>query len=138
MKINLRSAIILVAVSLIFGSVTAGLAQRTGGYKEVAKDDAEVVAAAEFAVKAQGEKQEMTYNLVSVEHAEQQVVAGINYRLCLKVGHRKEGDDEDTTETVRVVVYRNLQRAYSLTSWAVESCGEDSGTVESSVQNRLR
>jgi hypothetical protein len=115
---------------MIFGSVTLGLAQRTGGYKEVAKDDAEVVAAAEFAVKAQGEKQEMTYKLVSVEHAEQHVVAGINYRLCLKVGHRKEGDEEDTTETVRVVVYRSLQKEYSLTSWAQENCGEGEGQNE--------
>jgi hypothetical protein len=108
MKINLRGAIILVALSLIFGSVTVGLAQRTGGYKEVANDDAEVVAAAEFAAKEQGKKQEMTYKLVSVEHAEQQVVAGINYRLCLKVGYHKADDDVDTTEFVRVVVYRNL------------------------------
>jgi len=129
MRINLRGAIILVALSVISGSVTVGLAQRTGGYKEVANDDAEVVAAADFAVKEQGKKQELTYKLVSVEHAEQQVVAGINYRLCLKVGYHKEDDDVDTTEFVRVVVYRNLQKAYSLTSWAQENCGEDSESL---------
>ena len=125
MKITLRGVIILIVVSFMFGSVGVAVAQRTGGYKEIAKDDAEALAAAEFAVKAEGEKQDMTYKLVSVEHAEQQVVAGINYRLCLKVGHRKEGDDEDTVEFVRVVVYKNLQRAYSLTSWVQENCGED-------------
>ena len=124
MKSNLRGLIILTALSVVFGSVVVGMAQRAGGYKEVPKDSPEVQAAAEFAVKAQGEKQEMTYKLVSVEHAEQQVVAGINYRLCLKVGHRKEGEDEDTTEFVRTVVYKNLQREYSLTSWAQEDCGE--------------
>ena len=127
MKISLRGVIILIALSFILGSVAVVVAQRTGGYKEIAKDDAEALAAAEFAVKEQGEKHEMTYKLVSVEHAEQQVVAGINYRLCLKVGHRKEGDDEDTVEFVRVVVYRNLQKAYSLTSWVQENCGEDAG-----------
>ena len=127
MGFTFRSAIFLLVLSFIFGSFAVGLAQRAGGYKEIAKDDAEAAAAAEFAVKEQGQKQEMTYKLVSVEHAEQQVVAGINYRLCLKVGHRKEGDDEDTIETVRVVVYRNLQKAYSLTSWAQENCGEDAG-----------
>src|SRR6266849_6813033 len=126
MKTNLRGAIILVALSVIFGSVTASLAQRTGGYKEVAKDDAGVMAAAEFAVKEQGTKQEMTYKLVSIEHAEQQVVAGINYRLCLKVGYHKQDDDVDTTEFVRAVVYQNLKREYSLTSWAQENCAEDS------------
>jgi hypothetical protein len=135
MKNPLRSVILMVGVSIVFGSVAVGFAQRTGGYKEVANDDAEVAAAAEFAVKAQGEKHEMTYKLVSVEHAEQQVVAGINYRLCLKVEYRKEGADEDTTETVRVVVYKNLQRAYSLTSWAQENCSEGAGQPET---NRTR
>jgi ABC-type Na+ efflux pump permease subunit len=135
MKISLRGVIILIALSFILGSVAVVVAQRTGGYKEIAKDDAEALAAAEFAVKAEGEKQDLTYHLVSVEHAEQQVVAGINYRLCLKVGHRKEGEDEDTVESVRVVVYKNLQRAYSLTSWAQENCAEDAGQTE---ENRSR
>ena len=130
MKINLRFTVFLIGLSVIFGSVTVGLAQRTGGYRAVARDNEDVSAAAEFAVTEQGKKTEITYKLVSVEHAEQQVVAGINYRLCLKVSHRKEGPDEDTTESVRVVVYRNLQREYSLTSWAEENCGEESGQTE--------
>jgi hypothetical protein len=130
MKANSRVVIIMLAFSVVFGSVAVGLAQRTGGYKEVAKDDAEVAAAAEFAVTEQGKKQEMTYKLVSVEHAEQQVVAGINYRLCLKVGYRKQDDDVDTTEFVRVVVYRNLQKAYTLTSWAQEDCASDEGQTD--------
>lgn len=136
MRISLRFTAILVALIVIFGSVAVGLAQRTGGYKEVAKDSEEVVAAAEFAVAEQGKKTEISYKLVSVEHAEQQVVAGINYQLCLKVSHRKEGADEDTTESVRVVVYRNLQRAYSLTSWAEENCGEESGQTEPNQQRQ--
>jgi hypothetical protein len=133
MKNSSRSVIVLLVLSIMLGSFAVGLAQRTGGYKEVATDDEQVMAAAEFAVTEQGKKQEMTYNLVSVEHAEQQVVAGINYRLCLKVGYHKEDDDADTTEFVRVVVYRNLQRAYSLTSWTKEDCGTDAGQNQ---QNR--
>jgi Cystatin domain len=135
MKISLRGAIILIALSVVFGSVVVGVAQRVGGYKEVAKDSPEVEEAAEFAVKAQGQKQEMTYKLVAIEHAESQTVAGVNYRLCLKVGYHKEDDDVDTTEFVRTVVYRNLQKEYSLTSWAQENCGEDAGQT---VQNRSR
>jgi hypothetical protein len=134
MKIGSRVVIILFVLSIVLGSVAVGLAQRTGGYKEVAKDDEGVVAAAEFAVGEQGKKQEMTYKLVSVEHAEQQVVAGINYRLCLKVGYRKQDDDVDTTEFYRVVVYRNLQKAYSLTSWAQDDCGEDEGQTGQAVK----
>jgi cell division septation protein DedD len=83
MKSRLRGTIILIALSVVFGSVVVGVAQRVGGYKEIAKDSPEVEAAAEFAVKEQGRKQEMTYKLVAIEHAESQTVAGINYRLCL-------------------------------------------------------
>ncbi len=109
---------------LILGIILAGAAsaQRLGGYREIDKADEGAAAAAEFAVKTQSEKKEMTYKLVSIEHAESQTVAGINYRLCLKVG---KDDDADTTELVRVVVYRNLQNQYSLTSWTEEKCSDD-------------
>lgn len=117
MKKGLPVVVALVALYVAFGCANAASAQiRTGGYKEVANDDSEVVAAADFAVSEQGRKQEVSISLVSVEHAEQQVVAGINYRLCLKV----EIDGE--TQEVKAVVYRNLQKEYSLTSWEQESC----------------
>jgi hypothetical protein len=134
MKKSFRGAIMMIAFAIILGSAASGSAQRiVGGYKEIAKDSPEVAEAAEFGVKAQSEKQDMTYKLVSVEHAESQVVAGINYRLCLKVGYHKDDDDVDTTEFVRVVVYRNLQKEYSLTSWTQENCGNDE-----TPQNHLR
>src|SRR5437764_4630387 len=101
-------------------------AQRTGGYREIDKADEGAATAAEFAVKAESEKKEITYKLVSIEHAETQTVAGINYRLCLKVGYHKADDEAETTESVRVVVYRNLQNQYSLTSWTEENCADDS------------
>jgi hypothetical protein len=106
---------------------TAATAQRLGGYREIDKADEGATAAADFAVKAESEKKEMTYKLVSVEHAESQTVAGINYRLCLKVGYHKQDDDVDATEFVRVVVFRSLQNQYSLTSWTEEKCGSDDG-----------
>jgi hypothetical protein len=106
-------------------SCLAASAQRLGGYREIDTADEGAAAAAEFAVKTESEKKEMTYKLVSVEHAESQTVAGINYRLCLKIGYRKQDEDTDTTESVRVVVYRNLQNQYSLTSWTEENCGGD-------------
>ena len=112
------AAILFVAVS---GVALSAVAQSAGGYREIAKDDEGVVAAAEFALKDQSEKKELTHKLISVEKAETQVVAGINYRLCLKVGYQK--DDADATEFVRVVVFRNLQKEFSLTSWTEESCG---------------
>ena len=117
-------AILSVALFVFTWSIVS--AQRTGGYREIDKADEGAAAAAEFAVKAESEKKEMTYKLVSIEHAETQTVAGINYRLCLKIGYHKQDDDVDTTEFVRVVVYRNLQNQYSLTSWTEENCGDDS------------
>ena len=120
--------VVLFVLALALGGIATS-AQRLGGYKEIDKADEGAAAAAEFAVKAESEKKEMTYKLVSVERAESQVVAGINYRLCLKVGYHKQDDDVDTTEFVRVVVNRSLQNQYSLTSWTEENCGSDDGGV---------
>ena len=123
---NKRMYALLVLLLLAIGLDGVGAsAQRTGGYREIDKSDEGAAAAAEVAVKSESEKKEMTYKLVSIEHAESQVVAGTNYRLCLKVGYRKQDDDVDTTEFVRVVVNRNLQNQYSLTSWTEENCGND-------------
>jgi aspartic proteinase inhibitor len=124
---NGRFAVLFV-LAIAFGTIAAS-AQRLGGYREIDKSDEGAAAAAEFAVKAESESKEMTYKLVSVEHAESQVVAGINYRLCLKVGYHKQDDDVDTTEFVRVIVNRNLQNQHSLTSWTEENCGSDGEEV---------
>lgn len=119
------SGVIVIAVGIALIGVVMVSAQRTGGYREIDKADEGAVAAAEFAVKDQSEKKELTYKLVSVEKAETQVVAGINYRLCLKVSYQKQGEDSDTSDFVQVVVYRNLQKEYSLTSWTEEQCSKD-------------
>jgi hypothetical protein len=132
MKRNLPVITIVAALGIALGCVGLVSAQRIlGGYQPVANDNSEVVAAAEFAVKEQSKKQEMTYKLVSIEHAERQSASGSNFRMCLKVGYHKEDDDVDTTEFVKVVVHRDLQQEHSLTSWAQENCGEDSETVVS-------
>jgi hypothetical protein len=121
-----RKYALLILFALAVGlNGMATSAQRLGGYREIDKADEGAATAAEFAVKAESEKKEMSYKLVSIEHAESQTVAGINYRLCLKVGYHKQDDDVDATEFVRVVVYRNLQNQYSLTSWTEENCGDD-------------
>ena len=124
MTTRFRSLAIIIFVTLA-GCALIAVAQQSGGYREIAKDDEGAMAAAEFAVKDQSEKKEMTFKLVSIEKAETQVVAGINYRLCLKVGYRKEDAEEDSTEFVRVIVYRNLQKQFSVTSWTPESCGDN-------------
>lgn len=117
---SLQVVLVLVAFQIAFCCVNLVLAgQRAGGYKEIPSDNPEAVAAANFAVNEQGQKQGSSYSLVSIERAESQVVAGVNYRMCLKV----EAGDE--TQEVKVVVYRNLKKEYSLTSWTEESCSGD-------------
>lgn len=86
-----------------------------GGYTEASVTDREVVSAANFAVgreRGRGGR----VSLVSVERAETQLVAGVNYRLCLRVRRRGR------IQRVVAVVYQDLQRRYSLTNWEVRSC----------------
>lgn len=111
--------------AIVLGCASAALAQKVGGYKEISKTDAGAAAAADFAVKAQAKKAGGTSQLVAIERAESQVVAGMNYRLCLKVTTSGEGSEADATELFKVVVYRNLKNVFSLTSWVREECAED-------------
>lgn len=126
MKIGLRLVSVLFVLSVVFGSAIVGSAQTrpiVGGYKEAPTDDPEVKAAAEFAVGAQGEKESITITLRSIENAERQVVAGTNYKLCLRVG---KGDDAEDVD-VKVVVFRSLKKEYQLKSWDEETCSEPEG-----------
>ncbi len=70
-------------------------------------------------------KRSKEIELVSVHKAERQVVAGSNYRLCLKVLSQGEKGGADVTPFVKVVVYQNLKQEYKLTSWEISDCGED-------------
>lgn len=105
-----------VAHVLIVGCLSGVFAQEdqiVGGYGEVSTTDTEVIAAARFAVKNRSRKQGVSISLISIKHAELQVVAGLNYSLDLNV---KVGDK---TQNVKAVVYRNLRNTYSLSSWLV-------------------
>jgi len=116
MKKNLLIASMFAAFIVIHGNAFGVMAQRppmVGNYREASKTDREVVSAARFAIKSEKRKQGGRLSLVSIERAEQQVVAGLNYRLCLKV--KMKGKTEDVT----AVVYKNLKQKYALTSWDV-------------------
>ena len=130
MRKSFRSALVALLLGVVFGSVAAAAgagrqAPRVGGYKEVAADAPEVVSAAKFAAAAQARKKGMEIKLVSVEGAERQTVAGANYRLCLKVEEADAQNNVEVTETVRAVVFRSLQNAYTLRSWEAEDCAEE-------------
>ena len=118
MKKILGNGLILGAI--IFGiALTANAQTVLGGYKPAATDNERVVAAANFAVdkRVENNTEQEGMTLGSVDKAEMQSVGGTNFRLCMTVTL------DDESQQVRAVVYQNLQRAYSLTSWeVVESC----------------
>ncbi len=92
-----------------------------GGYSAIAVNSKEVIDAAAFAVKAkqkamlkpQGEPP-AKLELAAIVGAEQQIVAGINYRLKLKV--KFHGREKDAEAVVWWQAWRKLE-PYRLTSW---------------------
>ena len=95
-----------------------------GGYSTAETTDAEVVSTANFAVKAQAKKLKAKIKLVSISKAEKQVVAGINYRLCLQIEVLEKGKQTAVPQTVQTIVFRSLKQKYKLTSWAIAACAD--------------
>lgn len=88
-----------------------------GGWSKAPVKDPGVIAAASFAIEAAKAKagDDASLTLVEILAAEQQVVAGMNYRLTLKV---KQGDDVKTAEaTVWARVWLEKGDRYQLTAW---------------------
>lgn len=71
----------------------------------------EIRDAAAFAVRERARVEGRSLRLIGVANAEQQVVAGLNFRMTLRVARGRE------TPSARVVVYRPLQGSLQLTSW---------------------
>lgn len=108
---------------IIFMASVSIYSQRVlGGYKSAAIDDEGVTSAADFAVQKKSDDVETPVLLESIAKAESQTVAGVNYRLCLWVYSNNEDGEKDESYTVQVVVNRNLQGNFSLTSWTETKC----------------
>ena len=90
--------------------------QLAGAYSETSNDNPDAVAAARVAIQKERQALHVRISLVSIKRAEVQVVAGLNYRLCLTV--KVKGKTRDVT----AVVYKNLKQKYSLTSWTADDC----------------
>jgi hypothetical protein len=119
---TLGAAILLAtaaAGAALLAAGPAAAAIQLGGYRAVSTDDAGVQAAAAFAAG------EVGGSLQSVDSAQAQTVAGINYRLTITL---------DGGAVWQVVVYRNLQGEHSLTSstQTSEGDGPDTGTNDGS------
>jgi methionine-R-sulfoxide reductase len=111
----MKSLISIIALVLVF--FTFGCCSKhgpmVGGYSKIAVDDDAVVKAANFAIKKQGSllDRDTRITLVEISKASRQVVAGMNYKMLLKV---KVGDEE---EMVEAVVWNQLSGEYALISW---------------------
>jgi hypothetical protein len=106
------------AVGIVF--LGGALAQIAGGYSAADVKDPQVVAAAKFAVDAQNTKLKRTgsraYKLLEISKAQMQVVAGLNFQVCIKT---KLGAGIRSAEAV---VYQDLQQKLSLSSWEWKKC----------------
>ena len=111
----------LCAITLCAFAVVCMKEPRLGGYTNAPVTDHDVIQAAEFAINAQsktiqqlGDQQLSKLQLLTILRAEQQVVAGTNYRLTLSV--MADGDHQRTAEAN---VWWQAWRAnpYELTSW---------------------
>jgi hypothetical protein len=108
MKSVQRTAAALAALIMIVATSGAH-AQVVGGWSAASVKDAEVVAAAHFAIEEHGKSEPVT--LKKLVRARQQVVAGMNYRITMLVKRGKR------TRKVTAVVWKKTDNTYQLTSW---------------------
>lgn len=113
-KIYLLSLVLAVCFIGLSAQVTK--AQIAGGYGSVETSDKEVKAAARQAVSTESKRLKHTLTLISISKAEQQVVAGMNYKVCLKVR------DGRRTRRATAVVFKSLRGRRSLSSWDWGNC----------------
>lgn len=116
---------VLIALGLVSVFACAAAAQRVGGYQSVAVTDATVKQAANFAAATEGKRTDRSIKILSINKAEWQLVAGRNYRLCVKVESTGGEDEADAVFYVQTVVYIDLQNHMKLTSWEPTECAEE-------------
>ena len=104
--------------ALIFSFLSLGTAtaQVVGGYGPISTADPMVTLAARYALMSQNAQMSGKYTLKTINKAQSQVVAGVNYHVCITLRRA------DTIRTAEAVVYQNLQRKWAVTRWAWNKC----------------
>ena len=114
-----KSAIVLTLLFGVFAVAAKAQAEpMVGAYGDLSVRSKEAKAAAAVAIKkysATHAKDRVT--LVKILKAEEQVVAGMNYRICMIVKNRK-----GVRQTVTAVVYRPPNARMRSTAWDPGSC----------------
>ena len=111
----LLAAVIMSVIVFTLG-MSSVHAEICGGYTKAETDDSEVAAAANFAMKARQKAlrksdKDANVSLVEIIRASKQVVAGMNYKMTLKVNINYKA------QIVEVVVFKKLSDEYERTSW---------------------
>ena len=108
---------IIPTISAVPASAAESAAVVTGGWVDVSPSDPEVVAAAKFAMKKERNLTGSSISklrMISILHAKEQVVAGTNYRIKIKVLHHGK------TRLARATVFWRPWtpgKPYQLTEW---------------------
>ena len=119
----MKPKVFLMCFSFVTLFIVAAMAQEPipGGSTKVSIKDKNVVAAAAFAIEAQEKamqdptnKNSIKLKIVEIQEAEQQVVAGMNYRLKLKI--KVNGVEKQAEAVVWWQAWRKPD-PYQLTSW---------------------
>jgi hypothetical protein len=119
-------AVIMSVIVFTIGIFSAH-AEDVGAYTKARTDDTEVASAANFAMVAiqkelRKKNKDALVSLVEIMKASKQVVAGVNYKILLKVNINLEN------QVVEAVVWKKLSDDYELTSWKqIPAKKKDSG-----------
>lgn len=121
MKLKLfRSTLVL---GVLFGAFAVGAyAQEdpiVGGYGDISVRSRDARSAASVAVTQHNRGIRDKVTLVKILKAEQQVVAGMNYRVCLQIKTRR-----GVSRTITAVVYQPIRKKMRLTDWEAGGCRE--------------
>src|SRR5215216_5970190 len=131
MRKSVHLLMALVALGILFGCASVSFGQEripNVGSSEVATDDPEVVAAAEFAVSAQKKKEGGPLSLVSIKSARLMSTRDTAYLLCLEVKAADEDDAGVEAQSVEVVVSapptrEGEKKKWKLERWNKKECG---------------
>ena len=110
------------ATIMLAGGMAISAAAQTpdmvGGYSDAKTSDKEIVRASKVALRDHSRKEGHSVTLVKINKAEKQVVAGMNYRLCMSVRRGRHGK----VHTVTAVVYEPIRKPWRLTNWQEGGC----------------
>ena len=93
------------------GTVTNATPSLMGGWSNVSTTNAHVIVAAQNAVDAQAKLAQEKLALAAIVDAQQQVVAGMNYKMTVSV------DRAGTNVLAAAVVWAKLDGTYETTKW---------------------